>query len=453
MTQPVTSSAISLRPYQVETIAKARDAMRRGARRIVVVAPTGSGKTRMGSAIVTGAVAKGGSVLWLAHRTELIAQTCATLAGFGLDVAALAASCEWPERPDAPVQVASIQTLIARQSRPPASLLIWDECHHCSEAAEEWSRLLQDYPDVRMVGLTATPERGDGAGLAPLFDGLVVGPSVAALTKLGHLVPCEIMRPERLLENGKIAQHPLEAYQAEAPGTQALLFARTVDEAQTYAGRFTAAGVRAECVHASTPPKERSSALELFRRGVVRVLTNVYVMTEGTDLPMAATCILARGCGSAGQYIQMVGRVLRPHPGKSIARLLDLRGISHVHGSPEDEREYSLDGNGIRLSKSAHCRVCSALLDGGYPCAACGYSPDPRDQDETVVVGVPLVKFARMRAQDAEQRERTLERWVRECLAKSYKPGWVRHRWKSVFGEELSAARVMAAMARVRGGL
>lgn len=243
---------IDLRDYQQAAVTRVRDAMRAGGKRVVLVLPTGAGKTRTGSAIVERAVARGSRVVWLAHRTELIEQTAKTLHDFGLPVGVVAASSAWPIDPSAPVQVCSVQTLLAREHRPPADLLVWDECHHASESAPTWAALLAAYPEVRTLGLTATPERGDGSGLAPLFDQLVVGVTVRDLTEQGHLVPCEVSRPGRLLKPGELARDPLEAYRADANGMQGFLFAKSVEEAQRYAEQFTAAGVRAVCVHAGT---------------------------------------------------------------------------------------------------------------------------------------------------------------------------------------------------------
>ena len=444
---------LTLRPYQHEAVAAARTEMARH-RRTVLVLPTGSGKTRVASYVVQCALAKGNRVLWLAHRSELVEQACRTLEGFGVPVGVVAASSDRSADPDAPCQVASIQTLVAREThRPPAQLIIWDECHHASEAAECWSGLLDAYQGVPLLGLTATPERGDGAGLAPLFDGLVVGASVRQLTDLGHLVPYEILRPERMLDPGQIAQDPVAAYVAHGGGRQAILFARNVEEAQKYRAGLETAGVRAECVTATTPAADREAALELFRRGVVRVLTNVYVLTEGTDLPMASVCILARGAGSAGICIQMVGRVLRPAPGKSSALILDLRGATHSAriGLPDDERVYSLEGRGIALAGERHCQVCGGLLEG-YPCPACGYCPTSAEAAATEVMGVPLVKFARMRAMPEGERDATLRRWVRDALAKGHRPAAVRYKWRAVFGEELSSVRLLSMVKEVRGG-
>src|SRR6185312_11439346 len=109
-------------------------------------------------------------------------------------------------------------TLLSRGDRPPADVIIADEAHHFASASVEWSALLAAYPGAHIIGPTATPERGDGCGLGTMFDGLVVGATVRELTDLGHLVPCEIMRPDKYLQSGEIAQNPVDAYVQHAQG-------------------------------------------------------------------------------------------------------------------------------------------------------------------------------------------------------------------------------------------
>lgn len=430
---------MNLRPYQVDAVRSVRAKMQEGARRVVLVCPTGGGKTCIGATVCGMAVSRSSRVLWLAHRTELIGQACRTLHETGLDVGAISASSDWPADSSAPVQVASIQTLLARDYRPIADLLIWDECHHASESAEEWVSLLEAYPNARVIGLTATPERGDGSGLGPMFDGLVVGVTVRQLTEDGFLVPCEVIRPERWLREGRVSgnplsQPPVDAYAAHCPGQQAILFASSIEEADRYALELCVRGIRAVSISERTPRQARIDALAAFRAGAVRVLTNVYVLTEGTDLPMASVCILARGASTIGIFLQMVGRVLRPAPGKTHATLLDLQGVSHLHGMPEDDRVFSLQGRAI-MRAGTSCKVCSSPLET-YPCLTCGYEPDvnERDVSQTTITNDPLVKYARKIAEGPEQRWETLCRWIAAAKAKGWNPRSVLHKWKAVYG-------------------
>ena len=448
---------IELRDYQAEAIRRVRAEMRTH-RRTILVLPTGAGKTRVGAAVVESALLRGSRVLWLAHRTELIDQAAATLDGFWLPHGVIAASSSRDVAAAMPCQVASIQTLLARAHRPPAELIVWDEAHHCAEVAECWSSLLEAYPGVPLLGLTATPERGDGSGLSPLFTGLVVGRTIRQLQADGYLVPCEVSRPQRRLKPLELAQSPVDAYAAEAGGRQALLFCRRVDEAQGYAAELSDRGHRAVCVHAGTAPAVRAATLAAFREGTIRVLCNVYVFTEGTDLPGAEVCVLARGAGSAGLFLQMVGRVLRPAPGKASALLIDLRGITHdpVIGLPDDDRIYSLEGRGIRPAAASLCAVCQAPLEGGgYPCPRCGYEPAALPPGEQLITGdalerVPARKFGQLALESADEQRETLHRWVRAALERGWKPTSVHYRWRQVYGEPLDSYRLAEAVREVQ---
>ena len=442
------------RPYQIDAIAKVRAAFVEGARRVVLVVPTGGGKTHIASRVVQMGVERGKRWLWLAHRTELVGQACKALSEMGLDVGAVAAGSDWPEKPNAPVQVASIQTLLARTDRPPAHGIVWDECHHCAESAEEWSSLLQSYPNVRVLGLSAYPERSDGMGLAPLFDRLVVGVSVRKLIAEGYLVPCEIVRPSRWLKHGNVkgnplALEPLAAYRENTPDESCLLFARSIDEAERYAAEFTKAGYRAACVSQRTSESERRWAIESFKRGRIKVLCNVYVFTEGTDMPNASVCLMARGASSAGTVFQMVGRVLRPAPGKTHATWIDLQGVSYIYGVPEDERLFQLDGRAITLAKERTCPVCKRPWDGQPPCGHCGYAPSDEgaDRGETTITHDPLEKYQRKILEGHGQRMETLRRWLVEHALNGHVPGRIIYKWKAVYGVELQREAYIRGLA------
>jgi DNA repair protein RadD len=409
-----------LRPYQTRAIDLVRDAVRGGSRAVVLVVPTGGGKTRIGSEIVGRHIAKGGRAVWLAHRTELVTQARDRLLGDGLDRVGVVAAGLNPD-PEALVQVASIQTLAARGLRPGASLVVLDEAHHY--VAAEWGAVAEHYAGAIRLGLTATPERSDGKPLGDLFSSLVAPVQVSELTELGHLVPAEVLAPKRRLPR-QLAGDPVERYLDRAAGRRAFFFAATVAQAEELAARLLAAGVPAACVHGDTPADERAAAVERFRAGELHALTNVYVFTEGTDIPEAEVCVLARGFSHASTYLQCVGRVLRPAPGKAEALVLDLMGCSRSFGVPADAREYSLDGRAIRVvGKPDEEQTGGGTVE----------EPEIVDAELEAVKEITATAAQWTRGAQGPAR-RQLERLLATARERGYSRGWAVHKFREQYG-------------------
>lgn len=363
-----------LRPYQESAVVGVYNEWQSGKRSVCLVAPTGAGKTRLGEEFVWRARQAGERVLWIAHRRELLRQAADRLRlRFGaLDVGMIAASED--SSPHARIQVATVQTLLAREQRPPATLIVFDEAHHY--VADDWRELAASYSSARALGLTATPERQDGRPLGDIFDGLVVAAKYSELLRDGFLVPCRVYQPPKIL--GKdLAQDPLAAYQRFGEGSRAFVFCGAVDVAYELAERCRAAGIPAGTIEAKTPKPERDRTLADFAAGRILVLTNVFALTEGVDVPAARTVVLASSCSHVGGYLQRVGRVLRPHPDKPDAIVIDLTGATLLHGLPTEDREYSLENKGIirtSLAPLKTCPQCAATILAAYEvCPECGW--------------------------------------------------------------------------------
>jgi DNA repair protein RadD len=441
-----------LRDYQLDAIEKVRRAARDGAKAVCLVMPTGAGKTRTCGEIVRLATSKGKSALWVAHRAELVDQAVDALAVLGVRAGAVCASAVSPPQPHLPVQVATVQTLLARGVRPPADIIVTDESHHY--AAKTFLALVREYPEALIIGPTATPERGDGKGLGELFDTIVVGTSVRRLVELGHLVPANLIRPPRKLRTGEIARRPVDAYLEHAARRRAIVFSPLIDEAKRHVVEFREAGLRAELVTGETAWSERRKAFADLGGGNLDALVNVNVATEGFDVPSTDCVILARNFGSAGGYIQAVGRGLRTSPatGKRDAVIIDLAGTSHVHGHPEDDRVFALDGRGITSASSSFvsgfCAVCGAPLPEEGPCLSCGID---RGREEQRVVNERLEPYAAKRAEAPDQRIATLMRWITVQRSKGYKTSWSAVKYKAVYGEWPPLAIRNAAEAMIDG--
>lgn len=419
-----------LRAHQVAAVAAVQDCYRRRVKRVVLVMPTGAGKTHTAAELIRRAVAKGRRVLFLVHRREIVLDTVRRVRAAGLACGVVMAGTA---AENAPIQVASVQTIAARGNHPAADLVIWDEAHHT--AADTYRAIAAKYPEAYHLGLTATPERGDGQGLADAFDELVAPVTVAELTAEGLLSPCDVIAPSARLQ-GAIADNPVDAWIAHAGGRPTVAFFATVAESERYAREFGQVGVSAAHVDGETSRRERDAILARFAAGEIDVLCNVFVLTEGWDCPRAKVCLIARGCGSTGTYLQMVGRVLRPDGLGTRALVIDLAGAVREHGLPDEARLFTLDG--IERKESgrewiAQCRECGFTCPGssrGKACKRCkALWPPPvakaiEEAALSVVTAVP----------SRDEKDRELERLLKVAEARGYRPGWAGFVFKSKYG-------------------
>lgn len=382
------ATELKLRDYQVESTNAAWEAWDSGMQRPAQVLPTGAGKTVIFSALArqffeyhsspdpTGA---GRRVLILVHRDELADQTITKLRSIapGLDIGKVKAA---DNEIMADVMVASVQTL-ARAKRMEQlldaadvvgriGLVIVDECHHA--AAVSYRNILAAlgcyeglverqetsaygithrwYEGTRAIGFTATLARGDGVGLGGVWEDVVYSRSVLWMISQGYLVDPKAQEiemdglnlgevktsggdytasslGEALLSvdgPGQIARI-VEKY---ASGRRTIVFTPTVACAAETVKALDARGIPAGAVAGSTPRDQRLEVYGHFRDGRIDVLVNCMVLTEGADFPMADCAVIARPTQSAPLFIQMVGRVLRPHPGKTDALVLNIAGSS-----------------------------------------------------------------------------------------------------------------------------
>lgn len=362
--------ASELRDYQERMIGEVAACYRAGHRCVVAQLGTGGGKTHTAASIIQRALARGRRVLFLAHLDALIDDTHRRLTAAGLRAGIVQG--DKPVDPEAPVQVCSFQSLHARRLRPPADFIVVDECHRVM--GETVLGVLSDYPRAHVLGLTATPQRGDGQSLGDVFEAMVAGPSVRALTRAGHLVPCDLVGPETY-EDAGLTTTPLEAYRRWAPGTRAIVFCQNVAHAEATARSF---GDGAELIVGETRPKVRKGLRSRLDSGETSVLVGVGVFIEGWDWPACETVILARPFGVVGSFLQAIGRGLRPCPatGKQRCSVVDLRGSVHLHGLPDEERRWSLTGQACvrteKLPAVARCKQCLAMFRPQPICPRCG---------------------------------------------------------------------------------
>jgi DNA repair protein RadD len=390
---------IKLRPYQEQAVAEVRDSMKMGFRRTLLVSPVGSGKTRMFSYIAAGVASKSKRVLILAHRRELLKQISKALKEQGVRHAVLDA--KYHGIPTANVVVASVFTLANRLKRFPApDLIIGDEAHHFTPNST-WGKVVAAFPQARVLGVTATPERMDGKGLGLMFDNMVLGPGVRELTDAGFLSPAEVYAPpapdlkglhtrggdyvkqelETLMGKAKVTGDAVKHYLTLTPGKKAVAFCVSVKHAQDVAEAFKQAGISAASIDGSMETEQRDGILEMFERGGIDVLTSCDLISEGFDLPAVEVAIMLRPTKSLGLYIQQVGRALRIAPGKTHCTVLDHANVTRMHGFIDDEREWVLSAETARKKKSQSesaepvrtCPECFAAHRPAPVCPKCGH--------------------------------------------------------------------------------
>lgn len=439
---------IVLRDFQERDMDGLRREFRAGHRSVVYQAPTGTGKTATASYMIARAVARGSRVLFLAHLRELVDQCSQRLDSYGLSNHGIVMAKSPRRDLSLPIQVASIQTLVRRESVP-ADLIIVDECHHAPSAG--YTRLLQSYPEARIIGLTATPVRLDGNGLSPLFTSMVQSIQPAEATKRGYLVPTRVFAPytppppkhvrggdyrleevQEIMDRSSITGDVVTHWLRLAGGRSTIVFCSGVKHSMNVAMQFNAAGIEAEHLDADTPVELRKQILDRLSAGTLKVVTNVGLFTEGVDVPIVSCVVLLRMTLSLSLYLQMIGRSRRLFPGKVDCLVLDHANCTRKHGFADDDREWSLDGivkQGKKQDDAPHvrlCRSCYAAYDARLVrCPYCGVVPpaQPREikqkDGELVELDGKVLKFKKLSDWPELRRLQIVAKYM------GYKPGWV----------------------------
>lgn len=451
---------ICLRHYQRAAAHEIQTRVMHGARRILVVAPTGSGKTVLFAHLATTARARGRRVLIVAHRRELIHQAYAKLLASGLDEAdvGVVMASDTRRRPAASIQVASIDTLRYR-TRPRADLVIIDECHRAT--AKSYRDLTDAYPAAIHLGFTATPYRSDGRGLGEIYEDIVVVASIRSLIAEGYLVEPRVFTVPILPDLSKVRVRGgdyderaladavnttslvgdlVEHWRTHAGDVRTVAFAVSVEHSKHITERFRAAGIAAEHLDGATATTERDAILKRLAAGTTRVVSNCNCLSEGFDLPSVKCAILARPTKSAGLYLQQAGRILRPFEGLR-AVILDHAGSAAVHGLPQDERDFALDGvkrrGASREAPSRTCPECYAVLPAAMQvCPECSFAFPakelvPEEDEGTLMELTPKAKQLPL----PDARRVHLEQL--RALARSQRRDetWVSERYQARYGE------------------
>jgi superfamily II DNA or RNA helicase len=456
--------------YQERAIADIRRAFESGSKAPILVLPTGAGKTVAFALIAESAARRLRRVLILVHRIELVDQVVATLEQVNIIPDVIAANYA-RHRVNRTVTVASVQTLVRRLADyAEPTLIIVDECHHATIGGT-WDAIFRAYPNAKKLGVTASPIRLDGRGLAHHFDTMIIGPSTQELIDMGFLAPPRVFAPPtvdtsglhtragefRIEEANALMDVPaihgdaLSHYRKHADGKRALVFCTSVEHAAHVAEHFRKGGYQAASLNGGTDRQVRRMVVDEFKRGVLQILASCDLFSEGFDCPGAEVGIMLRPTQSLGLFLQQAGRILRPAPGKDKAIILDHVGNCIRHGLPNEPRDWKLTTDVIRKKKSvAQNRVCTSCWCANPPgtkvCIDCG-APfpvehrDPLEEREGELEEVTAEMMEKKRARMQVGMAKALAQLKNIERIRHYRPGWAEHRLAARVAKQIKGGK------------
>lgn len=340
-----------LRPYQAEAKQAILAAWDEGYRKTLLVLPAGCGKTVVFSSVTENQVNKGHRVLIMAHRGELLEQASDKLKeASGLDSVLEKAESSSLDS-FLPVTVGSVQSLaqekrLARFPNDYFQDIIVDEAHHC--LSDSYRRVLDHFPAANILGVTATPDRGDMKNLGEFFDSKAYEYSMTEAIREGYLCPIKAqMIPLELdiadvgISSGDFSAgeigHALEPYLQQIAtemanychGRKTVVFLPLIATSQKFCAMLNDVGLCAAEVNGNSD--DRSEVLSDFEAGRYDVLCNSMLLTEGWDCPSVDCIVVLRPTKIRSLYQQMVGRGMRLSPGKTELLLLDFLWMTERH--------------------------------------------------------------------------------------------------------------------------
>jgi superfamily II DNA or RNA helicase len=443
-----------LRPFQSSLLDQVHAAWTQH-RAVCLQSPTGSGKTVVFTHLAEFSAQR---VLIIAHRSEILDQISQHLS---VDHGHIRAGMPTS---DARIQIASIQTL-ARRTIDPPDLIILDECHHAM--APSFRSVLARFPEARILGVTATPERLDGKGLGEVFQHLILGPTTADLIAQNLLKRPVYYAPARgvdvsavkkamgdfaapdlvrVMDTSIITGDAVDHYRRLGNGSPALGFAVNLDHARHTAEAFTAAGFPAEVIEGSMDAPARRLMKARLESGETRIIMSCELVSEGFDMPSVGCVILCRPTMSIGLHLQQIGRALR---GSGTAVVLDHAGNCLRHGLAEEPREWSLEGRAKQKRdpeaelETRQCEKCYAIYLGTV-CPQCGNVRVSKKRE----LEIAAEELQRLEAVKRERTPltpgkcRTLADFQAYAKMHGHRPGWAWYRHQDFLRKKFSTVKI-----------
>lgn len=392
---------IKLRDYQISAIQNTVEQLNSG-KKVCCVAPCGAGKTVIAAQIIKDTVDKGGRVVFITHHRELIRQAANVFDKFNIPYGFVISDKNFKEDFTAPVQIASVRTLVNRLSLiDEPDLLICDECHHI--LAKSYMETINYWKNAKLLGFTATPERYGGKRLGDVFDVLIDKIQTKNLIEQGYLADFRYFSLSRnlnldkvkivandydksaiskIMNQNTIAGDIIDNYLLRANGKQTVCYCVNVEHSQELVKRFNAAGISAAHIDCKIGTAQRDAIIDAFMNKDFQVLCNVGLIGEGFDAPNMEAVILARPTRSLTLFIQQSTRGLRIDPSnpEKVTIVLDHAQNFEYFGLPDEPHQWSLEPDAEEKprstsNKNKKCPQCGCIVPYGIQfCPECDYA-------------------------------------------------------------------------------
>lgn len=455
---------LELRVHQQEVVDKLRDGFIAGHRCQLLYAPTGFGKTEVAMSIMKAVSEKYKKTAMVLDRIVLVDQTSRRLSKYGIEHGVMQ-SQHWRYRPDERIQICSAQTLEKRQAFPDIDLLIIDECHVTRRGV---IKFIKDNPNIRVLGLTATPFT---KGLGDTYTHVVGATPTGELIEKGWLVPLKVYVAKEIDMTGakkiagewaasdvsdrgiKIVGDVVETWQQKTieifgKPVKTIVFAAGVEHGRELAKRFADSGFNFVSISYKEDDDFKKRAIEDFSKPDTNIhgLIATDILTRGFDVSDVLIGISARPFSkSFSSHVQQMGRIMRSHEGKQFGVWLDhsgnflrfrqdwdqvfYEGVTELKSGGEKAKKEPTE----RLKKEAVCPKCKILWTfKSNICGACGFA-------KVVSTGVTALNGELTELFAANQKlSIDNKQFYAELLyyskTKGYKDGWASHKYKEKYG-------------------
>jgi len=456
---------LELREHQLEVVEKLNEGFANGHTRQLLYAPTGFGKTEVAMAIMKAVADNYQKTAMVLDRIVLVNQTSMRLARYGIEHGVMQ-SGHWRERPYEKIQVCSAQTLEKRKNTPDIDLLIIDECHVLRRSTVNF---LKDNPQIKVIGLTATPFT---KGLGDIYTHIIGASPTGDLIEKGWLVPLKVFiakeidmtgvkkiagewSADQVSERGMrivgdvVSEWAKKTYEIFGKPVKTIVFCAGVDHGKELAKRFEDAGFNFKSISYKEDDDYKRMIIEDFSRPDTEIngLIATDILTRGFDVTDVMIGVSARPFSkSFSSHVQQMGRVMRPHDGKEYGVWLDHSG-NYLRFKDDWDRVFdygvdSLDGGLEEKAKKeptdkekveAKCPSCGALwIWKSDECGECGHVKKKIAQIQ--VLDGELQELAVANSKLKIDNRQFFQELMHYATSRGYKEGWAAHKYKEKFG-------------------